>query len=69
MSCPSLARRGREQHGGAALIVGHSNTVPRVVAALTARQDIPAMADDDYGTIYIVTVPDVGRASVLQLRY
>ena len=66
----ALARRvRREQHGGAALIVGHSNTVPRAVAALTARQDIPAMAADDYGTIYIVTVPDVGRASVLQLRY
>lgn len=66
----ALARRvRREQHGRAALIVGHSNTVPQVVAALTGRRDIPAIADDDYGTIYIVTVADVGRASVLRLRY
>ncbi|MGE0582859.1 MAG: histidine phosphatase family protein [Steroidobacteraceae bacterium] len=66
----ALARRvRREQHGGAALVVGHSNTVPRIVAALTGRQDIPEMADDDFGTIYIVTVPDVGRASILRLRY
>lgn len=65
-----LARRvRREQHGGVALVVGHSNTVPQIVAALTARQDIPAMADDDFGTIYIVSVPDVGRASVVRLRY
>jgi broad specificity phosphatase PhoE len=65
-----LARRvRREQHGGVALVVGHSNTVPQMVAALSARQDIPAMPDDDFGTIYVVTVPDFGRASVLRLRY
>jgi len=66
----ALARRvRREQHGGAALIVGHSNTVPLIVAALTARRDVPPIADDDFGTIYVVTVPDFGRASVLRLRY
>ena len=66
----ALARRlRREQHGGVTLVVGHSNTVPQIVAALTSRQDIPAIADDDFGTIYVVTVPDVGRASVLRLRY
>ncbi|MBV6423669.1 MAG: hypothetical protein NAOJABEB_01472 [Steroidobacteraceae bacterium] len=65
-----LARRvRREQHGGVALIVGHSNTVPQIVATLSTRSDIPPMADDDYGTIYVVTVPDVGRASVLRLHY
>lgn len=66
----ALARRvRREQHGGIALVVGHSNTVPQIVAALTGRQDIPVMADDDFGTIYVVTVPDVGRASILRIRY
>lgn len=66
----ALARRVRhDQHGGVALVVGHSNTVPQIVAALTARRDIPAIPDDDFGTIYVVTVPDVGRASVLRLRY
>ncbi len=66
----ALARRvRREQHGGVALIVGHSNTVPQIVAALSGRGDIPPMTDDDYGTIYIVTDPDVGRASVLRLHY
>ncbi|MBX3694472.1 MAG: histidine phosphatase family protein [Steroidobacteraceae bacterium] len=66
----ALARRvRREQHGGVALIVGHSNTIPAMVAALTARADVPEMPEDEFGTIYVVSVPDVGRASVLTLGY
>ncbi|MBV6417486.1 MAG: hypothetical protein CMLOHMNK_02205 [Steroidobacteraceae bacterium] len=66
----ALARRlRREQRGSVALVVAHSNTVPQIVAALSGRGDIPPIADDDFGTIYVVTIPDVGRASVLRLHY
>jgi len=65
-----LARRAvRENRGHRALIVGHSNTVPELVAALAHVQNVPAMGDDEFDTIYIVTVPTIGKASVLRLKY
>lgn len=65
-----LARRvRRENHGGVALIVGHSNTIPAIAAALASRPDVPAMSEEDFGTIYVVSVPDLGRASILRLSY
>lgn len=65
-----LARRAiRENRGHRALIVGHSNTVPEIVAALAHVQNVPAMGDDEFDTIYIVTVPTIGKASVLRLKY
>ena len=65
-----LARRAlKENHGGRALIVGHSNTVPEIVAALARVHDVPAMGEDELDTMYIVTVPTIGNASVLRLKY
>ena len=66
----ALAKRVlKENGGGLALIVGHSNTVPEIVAALTGRNDVPSIADDEFDTLYVVTVPTIGRASVLRLKY
>lgn len=59
----------RENHGGRALVVGHSNTVPEIVAALSHRSDVPPMGEEEFDTLYVVSVPTIGRASVLQLKY
>jgi phosphohistidine phosphatase SixA len=59
----------KENHGGRALVVGHSNTVPEIVAALSHRDDVPPMDDEEFDTLYVVTVPTIGRASVLRLKY
>ena len=49
---------------GPALIVGHSNTVPGIVAAFGAAK--PAdIAEDQYGTLFVV---EPGKASAQQLR-
>lgn len=65
-----LAKRAlRENLGHRVLIVGHSNSVPEIVAALARVQDVPAMGEDEYDTMYIVTVPTIGKASVLRLKY
>ena len=65
-----LARRAlRENRGHRALIVGHSNTVPEIVAALTHSQNVPPMGDDEFDTMYIVTVPTIGKSSVLRMKY
>lgn len=69
-SNPDLARRVlRENRGGLAIIVGHSNTVPQLVAQLANRDTVPAMGDEEFDTMYVVTVPTIGRASVLRLKY
>ena len=66
----ALARRAlREHRGGRALIVGHSDTVPVIVSELSGNRDIPEIGDDEYGTLYIVTVPRIGRANLLRLTY
>jgi broad specificity phosphatase PhoE len=66
----ALARRVlREQAGGRVLIVGHSDTVPEIVSALSGVHDIPPIAATDYGTLYIVSVPLAGRPSLLRLSY
>jgi 2,3-bisphosphoglycerate-dependent phosphoglycerate mutase len=63
------ARVLRENRGGRALIIGHSNTVPRMLRELADLPEVPLMADDEFDTLYVVTVPTIGRASVLRLKY
>ena len=59
----------RENRGGRALVVGHSNTVPEIVAALADQSDVPPIGDEEFDTLYVVTVPTIGRASVLRMKY
>lgn len=58
-----------ENRGGRALVVGHSNTVPELVKALVDREDVPSIGEDEYDTFYVVTVPTIGEASVLRMKY
>jgi broad specificity phosphatase PhoE len=65
-----LARRAlREHSGGRVLIVGHSDTVPRIVAALSDNPKIPEIGDQEYGTMYIIAVPRIGNPNLLRLNY
>jgi broad specificity phosphatase PhoE len=69
-SSADLARRVlRENRGARALIVGHSNTVPQLVAELAGVENVPVMGDEEFDTVYVVTVPTIGHASVLRLKY
>jgi broad specificity phosphatase PhoE len=65
-----LARRVLREHGGGrVLIVGHSDTVPQLVAALCGYSKIPEIDAEEYGTMYIITVPRIGHANLLRLNY
>jgi phosphohistidine phosphatase SixA len=59
----------RENSGKRVMVIGHVNTVPDVVAALSGRSDIPPIDEKDFGTMYIVTVPRIGSANLLRLNY
>jgi broad specificity phosphatase PhoE len=75
-----VAKAGAAQHaqevaglinahaGGVVLVVGHSNTVPAIIAALGAPPP-PAICDSEYDNFYIVTVPASGAARVVRVRY
>ena len=66
----ALARRVLHEHaGGRILIVGHSDTMNEIVGALGAKNPLPPIGTDDYGTMYVVSVPRIGRANALQLTY
>jgi phosphohistidine phosphatase SixA len=65
-----LARRVlQENRGSIALIIGHSNTVPEIVAALSGAEDVPPIGEEEFDTLYVVTVPTIGKASVLRMKY
>ena len=58
----------REHRGGTVLVLGHSNTIPLLVKELSGIR-IPPIPDDEYDSIYIVSIPTFGSASVLRLKY
>jgi broad specificity phosphatase PhoE len=65
-----LARRVlREHSGGRVLVVGPSDAVTALVTVLTGAKNLPPLAAAEYGTMYIVTVPRIGRADFLRLQY
>jgi broad specificity phosphatase PhoE len=53
---------------GVVLVIGHSNTVPEIVAAL-CHCPAPSLSDADYGDRFDVRVDADGRASLTHLRY
>jgi phosphohistidine phosphatase SixA len=59
----------REHGGGRVLIVAHLDTLPAIVSSLSGIDDIPKVDADDYGIIYVVTVPRIGHANLLRLNY
>lgn len=59
----------REHRGGRILIVGPGDKVPEIVGALSGGDRIPPIGDDEFGAMYIVSVPRVGHANTLRVHY
>jgi len=65
-----LVNRIRNEYRGRTVVVaGHSNTVPEIVKRLAKVDQVPPIVDEDYGTMYVVTMPTLGPASVLRVTY
>ena len=54
--------------GGAAVVVTSANVIPELVQILSSVQIAP-LREDEYDGMYVVTVPSVGAAALLRLRY
>lgn len=63
------ARILQEQKGKTVLIVGHSNTVLPLVAALGATSEITTVEDGEYDYLFEIKVPSTGTATVITHRY
>jgi len=57
-----------EHEGSTVLLIGTSANVPQLVRELSGR-DIAPRKDDEYDTVYIVSVPTFGDSNVLRLSY
>ncbi len=64
-----FAAKLRQHHsGGAVLIVGHSNTVPNIVAALCECES-PPLDETEYDRLSIVEIGDGHAPRLIQRRY
>jgi broad specificity phosphatase PhoE len=63
-----VSRVMREHQGDSVLIVGHSNTVPELIHDF-GDIDVPPIGDDEYDTLYVLSIPSFGHATVLRMEY
>jgi broad specificity phosphatase PhoE len=55
--------------GKSILIVGHSNTIPRLANELAGRSDFSDLDDATYDNLFIASVPTEGKPVVLRIRF
>lgn len=65
-----LLQKIRSEHRGEnVLVVGQAETMTEIVRRLGKLEKGPAVGEREYSTVYVVTVPTLGRASMLRLNY
>lgn len=59
-----------ENHKGKIiLVIGHSDTLPDMIANLGAHKQVPPIAAMEYDNIYIISIPWYGKTKTIRLRY
>lgn len=58
----------QKHRGETVLVVGHSNTVPDIVAGLGAAKPAP-ISENEFDRLFVVRVPPSGAATVEERRY
>jgi broad specificity phosphatase PhoE len=65
----AVAARARSTPAGSVvLIVGHSNTVPAIIAALGGPR-LPDLCDTEYATLFVLEFPATGPPRLIRARY
>ena len=64
-----LAEILKAYKGKVILVVGHSNTVPELIANLGASKNVPPIEPDEFDNIYIISIPWFGKTKTIRLRY
>ncbi|MEM6512326.1 MAG: phosphoglycerate mutase family protein [Pseudomonadota bacterium] len=55
--------------GKIVLVVGHSDTIPNLIANLGASKNVPPIADNEYDNIYLISIPWFGKTKTIRMRY
>jgi len=64
-----MAGEIRASRGKTVLVVGHSNTAPRVAAALTGKT-IPDLDDaTEFDALFVVIIPEAGAPKLIRAKY
>ncbi len=64
----AAARALNEHRGATVMVVTSRATMPKLVEALSGVKVAP-LAQDEYGNIYVVSVPVLGSAGLVELHY
>lgn len=64
-----LARILKAHKGKIVLVVGHSNTIPGLIADLGASKNVPPIDEFEYDNIYLVSIPWFGKTKTIRMRY
>lgn len=59
----------KDHKGKIILVVGHSNTVPAMIGFMGASKKVPAIDENEFDNIYIVSIPWFGKTKTIRLRY
>ena len=59
----------KEHKGKIILVVGHSDTIPGLIADLGASKKVPPIDDMEYDNIYVISIPWFGKTKTIRLRY
>jgi broad specificity phosphatase PhoE len=63
-----VAAAARQHSGKTVLVVGHSNTVPAIVAALGGPK-FPDLCEPEYDAVFTVIIDGAGTARVIKSRF
>lgn len=59
-----------EKHAGKMILVsGHSNTTPSLANYLTSTEDFQQLDESEYDKVFIISLSEIGKASVVVLSY
>lgn len=56
-----------EHAGEKVLVVGHSNTIPRILEACGVKS--APLIGDEYNNLFVMTIPITGSSSLIHLKY
>jgi len=59
----------KEHKGKIILVVGHSDTLPELIANLGASKNVPPIDEMEYDNIYIISIPWFGKTKTIRLRF
>lgn len=64
-----LDRMLEAHKGEIILVVGHSNTLPQLIADLGASKNVPEIAHGEHDNLYIVSIPWFGKTKTIRVRF